>query len=344
MNEPYSQALEPTSNDHPSRGSVAFEEGRSPLDVHLYVTPLCNLHCIHCYYDAKRLGEPTGELLSTTDLALIVQVLTKRYNADIHMEGGEVFLRPDLEAVMDLVPDPCWGAVTVTTGGVAHIALSADRLKKFGDVRVSVEGHTEAAQRMIRGVGLERILATCERLRSDDVAVTMRITLHRMNADRVPEMLHFFLDRGCTRFSLFEMQPVGRGRALDGLFLRESDVERVLNDLASAPPDPRMRSLKINLPSGRAPLVDGRGEGLVRRGYEIRHAAGSPSLTINSDGAMGVSAWSITANAVSDQIATFDRQNLAGQLEALMRRGVLTRPCPFTSGVSIRYRPGDGPP
>jgi MoaA/NifB/PqqE/SkfB family radical SAM enzyme len=317
---------------------IASGEFRSdPLNVHLYITPLCNLKCFHCYYDARTLGDATGEMLSTSDIAFIVGSLTNHYEADIHMEGGEPFLRTDLASIMDLVPDPCWSAVTITTGGVAPITIGGDRLRKFGDVRVSLEGHTDAMQRQIRGIDLGRVLATCHQLEADGVAVTIRITLHRMNIACVPDMLSFFLDCGHSRFSLFELQPVGRGRRLDDLFLRESDLASALDDLARLPPDPRLRSLKLSLPLGRVPLVERSAERLRQVGYDIRAMGGVPSLTINSDGEMGCSAWNITSDGPADRIGMFRREDFAEQVWLLVRGGSLSLPCRFSSEISIRY-------
>jgi len=318
-------------------GLASSEFRRDPLNVHLYVTPLCNLKCFHCYYDAKTLSEAPGQMLSTADIAFIVRSLTDHYEADVHMEGGEAFLRLDLASIMDLVPDPCWSAVTITTGGMAPITIGGHRLRKFGDVRVSLEGHTDAMQRQIRGIGLDRVLATCQQLEADGVAVTIRITLHRMNIACVPDMLRFFLDCGHSRFSLFELQPVGRGRQLDDLFLRESDLASALDDLARLPPDPRLRSLKLSLPLGRVPLVERRAERLRQVGYDVRAMGRIPSLTINSDGEMGCSAWNITSAGPADPIGMFRRETFAEQVRVLMRDGALLRPCPFSSEVSIRY-------
>jgi molybdenum cofactor biosynthesis enzyme MoaA len=85
-------------SEHDSDGASGKSQMES-LNVHLYVTPLCNLKCFHCYYDARMLDQAPGELLSTSDIAFIVRSLTENYQADIHMEGGEPFLRADLASI-----------------------------------------------------------------------------------------------------------------------------------------------------------------------------------------------------------------------------------------------------
>lgn len=310
---------------------------RPLLNVHLYVTPICNLKCVHCYYDARILDASPGDLLSTDDLALIVRTLAEHFRSDIHMEGGELFLRPDLERIMDAVPEDCWSDVTITTGGTARINVGFDRLRRIGDIRVSVEGHTDDMQRRIRGVGLTKVLETCEILQSNGVAVTMRITLHRANVERIHEMLEFFLARGITRFSFFELQPTGRGTALVDLLLREAHVDRAMADLASITPDTRLTSLKVNLPGARVNCVEHYAERLRTRGYFVHHIGGVPSLTINSDGTLGCSPWSITADAVTDQVGSFNRRDFGSQVADLIASGCLSRPCIYSSEISIRY-------
>ena len=118
----------------------------------------------HCYYEALPANSPTGRLLTPLEIADAIVTLSEDYDADFHVEGGEIFLRPDLADVFRLVPDPYWRYLTITTNGTLPIVpvLPAEKLRLLGDLRVSVEGHTDELQRVMRGIALAPVLRTCD--------------------------------------------------------------------------------------------------------------------------------------------------------------------------------------
>ena len=77
------------------------------LDVHLYVTPRCNLSCPHCYYDAFDRKQHPNNLISLEDISALLTGLCNRFDADISLEGGEPFLRAGINRVLAELDATC---------------------------------------------------------------------------------------------------------------------------------------------------------------------------------------------------------------------------------------------
>jgi len=279
----------------------------------------------------------SAPLLPAAAIGRVLETLADEYDSDVHMEGGEVFLRSDLKDVFARVPERCWSIVTITTGGAAKIDVPFEKLRLLQAVRVSVEGHTDDLQRRIRLIPLQPVLRTCDLLQTNGVTVTLVITLYGANYGVVPEMIDFFAARGLTRFSLFEMQPVGRGVSLDpAFFLSDDALRRALVSLNDIPLH-RVTSFRLGLKASRIPLVEEQAPMLRSRGFAIERPAETPSLTINSDGTIGSSAWQITAAGVADRAGVVDPATFSCDLQRLLGSGALSRRCEYTSSVVISY-------
>jgi MoaA/NifB/PqqE/SkfB family radical SAM enzyme len=306
------------------------------LDVHLYVTAACNLACLHCYYDAVK-GRPSVDGMATADIVGIVTALCARYDADIHMEGGELFLRDDIGAVLAALPAECLPHLTLTTNGTVPIGVDRTLLARLGAFRISFEGHTAALHGRLRNAGFERVFSTATDLMAQGVPVVARVSLWPGNAPIIAEMGEVFDRAGFARVALYPLQAVGRGIALDNTFLAgESDVALALDGLASYRP---MRAVvSLNLPARFEPLLAARRARLEAAGHEVRALRPTPTLTINHDGSVGVSPWRATAAALSDRIGdlTADAERLAG----LVERGTQVPRGEHDSTSMVVARPG----
>lgn len=285
------------------------------LDVHLYVTAACNLACRHCYYDAVK-GRPSADGMTTADIVSIITALCAQYDPDIHMEGGELFLRDDIGAVLAALPAECLLHLTLTTNGTVPIGVDRTLLARLGAFRISFEGHTATLHGRLRDAGFERALGTATGLMAQGLPVVARVSLWPGNAPVMAEMVEFFDRAGFARVALYPLQAVGRGIALDHTFLAgEGDVAQALDALAGFRP---MRALvSLNLPARFESFLAARRARLAAAGYAVHALAPTPNLTINHDGSVGVSPWRATAAALSDRIGDLaaDAERLADLVE-----------------------------
>ena len=88
------------------------------IEVHLHTNTNCNLLCMHCY---NRSGGKVNYCPSVEEIINTILYIFNKYDAEMHLEGGEIFLRPDLLRAMDSLPDSILQNITVTTNGTIFI-------------------------------------------------------------------------------------------------------------------------------------------------------------------------------------------------------------------------------
>lgn len=308
------------------------------LAVHMYLTTVCNLNCTHCYYDARRVGDDPGPTLSTQEVARIITHLSGRFEADLHVEGGELFLRDDIEDILALVPLEHHRLLTFTTSGTVPIRVSAERLKGLGELRISVEGHTNALQQRMRPANLNRVRRTIDELREKGVDFTLRVTVFRDNARQFKDMVEAFAEWGVKRLSLFEFQPVGRGGLhVDDYALTDTDFERVVADLLEMQIPPGIDLLKFNLSPRRAASAQALRMRFEDRGFLFLPLGAIPNLTINANGDLGISPWLATAARLGDRFANLHEVDFSEEVGRRFTSGDLSAPCAYTSTLQLRY-------
>lgn len=303
------------------------------LFVHLYVTPICNLRCKHCYYDAIPIRSDVGHILSIEDCALIIIGLCEAYDAYFDVEGGEFYLRKDIDQLFALVPSIYWNRITITSNGTIKIRTDPSILQQLDEFRISVEGHTDDLQREIRGVELAPVLNTCVALRSAGVPVTLRITLHKKNYLELMAMLNRFMELGFSRFSLYEFQATGRGRDCETEYaLSDGEIQHVVKELVLHPIKKRDASVKLSLSARRVSIVSALEKQLISSNYSILRLTGAASLTINYDGSFGICPWQIG----SDSIGVFHPDTFLVDIRRFVTSRELYHVCNHCSDIRIR--------
>lgn len=308
------------------------------LAIHMYLTTVCNLNCTHCYYDSRRVGDDPGLMLNTEEVARVITHLCGRFEADLHVEGGELFLRDDIDDILTLVPPEHHRSLTFTTSGTVPIRVSTERLKGIGELRISVEGHTDVLQQRMRPANLSRVRRTIDELRDKSVDFTLRVTLFRDNARLLKEMVEAFSAWGVKRLSLFEFQPVGRGGLhINDYALTDEDFEHVVVDLLEMRMPPDIELLKLNLSPRRTAFAQALRSRFEDRGYRFLSLGAIANLTINANGDLGISPWLATAARLGDKFANLHEVDFGEELDRRFAAGDLSAPCAYTSALQVRY-------
>jgi MoaA/NifB/PqqE/SkfB family radical SAM enzyme len=308
-----------------------------PLDVHIYVTPRCNLSCPHCYYDALGRGRQPADLLELPEIARILTELCVRFDADISLEGGEPFMRAGLGAMLATLATPVLGRITITTNGTVRLAAPATVLRQLGGLRVSIDGHTDDLQQGLRGVDVGPVLATCVRLRQMQVAYTVRMTLYKRNVRCLAEIYRWAQANQIARLSLFEYQSSGRGIGQDLLFgASDADVDQLLEDIIATPQPDGLELVTLNLAERRVDAVLERQDALAAAGVAVHQLPDAANCTINYNGTVGVSPWMVTAHGSPDAFAHTASPGFFDQLEKAAAGGVLRDDGACLSRVQLR--------
>lgn len=260
------------------------------LEIHLHSNYSCNLQCKHCYNfsDAHKDVELPTEFMIT-----LIKNLCERYETEIHLEGGEIFLKPDLLTSMNDLPDEVLKCVTITTNGT--ICLQDDRilsmLKRIGSLRISVEGHTNEQQRAIRGIDVEPILENAKYYMGIGIPVWLRVTLNRYNQDGLITItLPSFGEKGFHRIQIYEFQRVGRGSENEEELSLQESISGILDDLINYS-DSLVGELRIMLPKRRFCEVKEYEQKLNGKNFLVRFIKAEDGISIHPDGEVFLCAW-----------------------------------------------------
>lgn len=148
-----------------------------PLSVHVDLTMRCNERCVHCY----RVIEDRAEL-TTAEVTTLLADLARAGTLYLTFSGGEIFLRPDLFALIAEAKRLRFD-LRLKSNALLITEERARRLRALGvrqvDVSIySVDAAVHDAVTAIPG-SLARSLAGIERLRAAGVGVKINCPLMR---------------------------------------------------------------------------------------------------------------------------------------------------------------------
>ncbi|MBI1920149.1 MAG: radical SAM protein [Geobacter sp.] len=206
--------------------------------VQWHLTERCNLACRHCYQSGG-----LGDELSTEEAIQVVEeaaemidVWRDRYGIDFaasfNVTGGEPLLRNDLFGILGEIGRRGFDTFILTNGTLVDRENSA-RLTGLGvrGVQVSLEG-PEDVHESIRGQGSYRAaLAGVYHLLRAGLAVTLNVTLSRLNAGRMQEMVMLASGLGVQRLGFSRFVPSGRGMEMVGEMLEPAEVKALYEAL-----------------------------------------------------------------------------------------------------------------
>jgi pyrroloquinoline quinone biosynthesis protein E len=182
---------------------------RRPTTLLAEVTYRCPLHCPYCSNPldlAKGKAElTTGEWKRVFSEARALGVL------QLGISGGEPLVRKDIE---DLVAHARSIGLytTLVTSGLGLTRERASALKRAGidHVQISFQDAEPASAERIAGTrSWERKLAAAALVRELDLAFTVNVVLHRMNLDRIGEIIELAATLEADRVELANTQYYG---------------------------------------------------------------------------------------------------------------------------------------
>jgi pyrroloquinoline quinone biosynthesis protein E len=173
------------------------------------LTYRCNLQCPYCY-NPLDLNAYKDEL----DMRQWMQVLTDAAHMGVvqaHFSGGEPTLRRDLP---DLVAHAFAAGLysnLITQGTFLSDDLLDTLLERGLDhIQISIQAPEEELGDVIAGAKVHaKKFETLQRVLARDVAVTLNCVLHRLNHDRLSEVIAFAERLGVRRLELANVQFYG---------------------------------------------------------------------------------------------------------------------------------------
>jgi len=228
-----------------SSDQACWQEGKdgivgtlsAPVEIHFACTNRCSLGCSHCYMDA---GNALPEELDTGRFREALSKIAAMGIFHVALGGGEALERRDLFDLaaharsIGLVPN-------LTTNGIHVDATTAQRMRVFGQVNLSLDGIGQAARTYRDGADFAIIDRAIGELLKAGVSTGINCVVGRNNIDALPNLFRYAAERGISEIELLRYKPSGRGlaqyelhrptptqnRSIYPLFQRLSDRYRV---------------------------------------------------------------------------------------------------------------------
>jgi mycofactocin radical SAM maturase len=186
------------------------EQGLSaPVNLTWEVTLDCNLRCRHCLSAS---GKAAPRELSTAEALDAVDQIHRAGVFQVNFGGGEPFIRPDFEDILDACHER--NIVTcISTNGTLFDGERVKRLARSGlvAIQVSLDGATRATCDAVRGRGTyDSALEALRLLAGSPIPTSINTVLTAHNADEMPDLYELAGGLGVSlRVSRF--RPSGRG-------------------------------------------------------------------------------------------------------------------------------------
>lgn len=194
---------------------------QTPLNVYWEMTQACALACRHCR--AEAVPAPHPEELSTAEGKALLSQITSFGDPypQLILTGGDPLLRPDL---FELIDEARRRNIGVSITPAATPALTRDVLKKLIDhgvdgLGLSLDGATAELHDGIRGVPgtFDRTMQAIAWATELDMPLQVNTLCAAETAPGIPALYELLKPYGVTRWSLFFLISVGRGKVLDAL-------------------------------------------------------------------------------------------------------------------------------
>ncbi|MFO8184184.1 MAG: radical SAM protein, partial [Candidatus Aegiribacteria sp.] len=177
-------------------------------------TGRCNLKCRYCFYADEMTSRDD---LTTDEWKLAFEKLGEARVMRVVLTGGEVFTRPDLFQLIDILIANRMRYSILTNGtlineAVADSFMNGKRAMRLDSVQVSVDGSTAEVHNRSRPGSFHGAVRGLELLMSRGLPVTSRVTVSRHNMDDLEGIARLLLDRlGLPSFSICDASPIGTG-------------------------------------------------------------------------------------------------------------------------------------
>lgn len=298
-----------------------------PIDVHIHTNTNCNLKCIHCYENTA--FECGKTFIDSNFEVKLIQFLCEHFHADIHLEGGEIFLEEHLIQALLRLDIPTRKNITITSNGVLRTesADTLEVLKSISCLRISVEGHTDALHGRVRNCSLQTVLDNARYYKNMGINVVLRITLNNLNMHIMfSEVIPTLMKQGFVDFQIYEMQSVGRGKTSD--ICITGSLDSFFKDWFL---HPLKVNVKVSLPEHRVSEVKQYQAEFAKMGILTEYTGNNAGIAVGADRTVRICAWDM----LSAPLAVLNENNL-DELNNIIESQVVPHKCEFCTKVILK--------
>ena len=217
--------------------------GPQPPIVVWNCTRQCNLHCLHCYADAKSVCSP--DEMSTEEAKAFIRGLAEFGVPVLLFSGGEPLLRKDIFELADFAREQGIRPALSTNGTLINESV-AETLRELGfsEVGISVDGIEENNDRFRGKKGaFEAALRGIRTCVSKGLRVSLRLTITQFNYRDIPTILQLVEDENIGRVCFYHLAYSGRGGKLQDEDLSLQETRAVVDLICQCTQDFHRRGM-----------------------------------------------------------------------------------------------------
>ncbi len=198
--------------------------------IYFEVTNICNYYCVHCYAGMK--SDSSIPFLTYSKADVLLKKIAQAGKCDIRITGGEPFLNPEIDAIIELVSDIVTPMQkhSIATNGSFSYEQAVRAICLDYELQVSIYGMTENTFQMFTkrpaSVFEElmfKLVSIAKAGYSDNVVLSMSVT--EQNYCEIDQFIEFSKQYG---FRYVLNRPASAGRAVDNWSLVQlSDEHQV---------------------------------------------------------------------------------------------------------------------
>ncbi len=199
------------------------------------MTAACNLRCIHCHASAGKTA--TDELTTAEAKKLFRELATVKEFRMMAFTGGEPLVREDLFELLAYSQALGFTNTMATNATLIDDAV-ARRLARYGVViaAVSLDGFDAGTHDFVRGLpgSFEAAVRGMRSLRRAGILLHINITAMEYNLKQLEQLMALVDELGTGILLIYQLVPVGRGRAIEKAALDLGANERLIRFMVRA--------------------------------------------------------------------------------------------------------------
>lgn len=200
-------------------------------EVQIEGTGECNLWCKHCYAREAFL-EASKDPISLTDFSKLINQLWDANVARVFLSGGEIFLRDELPAMIEMILERKIHLSGIFTNGTIQRSDVFEILRVHDSKTtflVSLDGHTSAIHDFIRGVGsFVKTISFIKDVVSKGFKVTVNTVANIRNVHHLNDLRIFCGELGVSRWRVSVQREQGEAKK------NATSIEPLWDDLLTA--------------------------------------------------------------------------------------------------------------
>ena len=186
----------------------------SPVKIEWHITKRCNLSCSFCYSSASN-GDFTE--LDTTEMLSIICQMHELNVLEVQIEGGEPFLRQDLDILLREIKKRYVRIRLLTNGTVLNRKVMSTIAEIFNSddvVQISIHGHDERTHDYNVGTvgAFSKVEAFLNLAECMEIPIRASCVVSNKNIGSLREIVEYLSKFRCVEnFVMQPIIPVGRG-------------------------------------------------------------------------------------------------------------------------------------